>query len=126
MFRLAERDYGLTLRAISSETGIALTTLKGYANGNPFARAKMDVINFVRLCRVLPDDLTSMCLEPANKHVGIDEEGEGDFDVLGREAAGFVAEKLDADADGVITHIEKKRLKDRARRIAARARAVAA
>ena len=126
MFRLADAEYGLTLRAIASETGIPLTTLKTWTNSNIFARAKISLPDFVTLCRVLPDDLTSLCLEPANKHVGTNETSDGDFDALGREAAGFVADKLDAEADGVVTHIEKKRLKDRARRVASRARAVAA
>jgi hypothetical protein len=126
MFRLAERDYGLTLRAIASETGISVTTLKGFTNSNPFARSRIGLPDFVILCRVLPDELTSLCFEPAAKHVGTNEAGEGDFDSLTVESAGFAADKLAREADGVLCHIDRAALKDRARRISAKARAVAA
>lgn len=126
MFRLAERDYGLTLRAIATETGIPLTTLQSWTRSNIFARARISLPDFVTLCTVIPDELTSLCLAPSGKHVGSDEPTDGDLDALGREAAGFVHDKLDAEEDGIITPIEKGRLKDRARRVAARARAVAA
>jgi hypothetical protein len=81
---------------------------------------------FVKLCRVIPDDCTSVILADAGKHIGSNEGTDGDFDALGREASHFVAEKLDAEADGVVTHIEKRKLKDRAQRVAAVARKVAA
>jgi hypothetical protein len=65
-----------------------------------------------------------MCVEPAS--IAPAEEPEGGLTELLCEAAGFVAEKVEADRDGVVTHIERIKLKERARRVAARARAVAA
>ena len=109
MFRLAERDHGLNLAAIALETHIDKRTLQTYNNSNIFARAKMPLWVFVELCKVIPDDCTSIMLEPASKHVGSNVSDDGDL-----------------EADGKVTPIEKRKLKDRARRVAARAQAVAA
>lgn len=121
MLRLAERDYQLTSKRIEAETGIPAVTLRSYKRDT-----MMPLSAFVKLCRVIPDDLTSLVMEHAGKHVGTNEPGDGDIDALGREAAGFVAEKLDAEADGVVTPMERGKLKDRARRMASAALAVAA
>jgi hypothetical protein len=126
MFRLALTRHGLSLTVLASETGVSLNSLKSYSCSNIFARAKMPLPVFVKLCRVIPDDCTSVILADAGKHIGSNEGTDGDFDALGREASHFVAEKLDAEADGVVTHIEKRKLKDRAQRVAAVARKVAA
>lgn len=124
MLRLAKRDYGITAKVIAAETGIPLPTVESWRRSN--APVAMALADFVLVCRVIPDELTSLVLEPSAKHVGTDENGEGDFDVLHRETAHFGAEKLEAEADGVITHIEKAGLQHRARRIAAVARKAAA
>jgi len=73
---------------------------------------------FVKLLRVIPDDCTSVITSIANKVITSSESDDGDFDALGREAAGFVSEMLDAEADGKIDHIETARLKRRAARMA--------
>lgn len=123
MFRLAEAEHKLSVATLSRETGI---NLKPYALDNIFARAKMPLWVFVALCRVLPDDLTSLMLDPAGKHVGSNEPSEGDLDALTTEASGLVTEVLEAKSDGRVTHIEQRRIKDRARRVASKARSVAA
>ena len=126
MFRLAERDHGLTLAVLAMETGIPKRTLATYCNSNPFARAKLPLPVFVALCGVIPDACTSVVFASAGKFIGTAEPSDGDVDALGREAAGYVAEKLEAEADGIVTHIERRKLADRARRIAPIARRVAA
>ena len=126
MFRIAERDHGLTLKAIATETGIKLTTLQTWCVGNIFARARIGLPDFVTLCRVLPDDCTSLVLEPAGKHVGSNESGEGDLTALTVESAGFAADKLTREADGKLCHIDQAKLKERARRLASVARRAAA
>lgn len=126
MLRLADQRWGLSLAVLASETGVELTTLKTYCRSNIFARAKMPLTTFVKLLRVIPDDCTSVVVAVAAKYIGSNEGSDGDLDALGREAAGFVAEKLDAEADGVVSHIERRRLKDRAQRVAAVARRAAA
>jgi hypothetical protein len=117
MFRLAERDHKLTLKAISTETGIELTTLKSWCRSNIFARARIGLPDFVVLCKVIPDDCTSLVLEPAGKHVATSDCEDGDFNELTTEAVGFAADKLAREADGVICHIDEAKLKERARRL---------
>jgi hypothetical protein len=121
MFRLAERDYGLTRKAISLETGISRDTLTSWMRG-----VQMPLAAFVRLSKCIPDELTSLCLEAADKHVGTNAPGDGDLDALGRECASFVSEKLEAEADNVVTPIEDRKLRNRSRRVASIALRVAA
>lgn len=91
MFRLAERDYGLSLGVIESEAGLREGALKPYNHSNIFARAKMPLWIFVRLCRVLPDDLTSLCVEGAGKRIASNK-GADDLDALATEAGDFAHE----------------------------------
>ena len=121
MFRLAKRDYALSYKRLSLLSGIPDTTIESWAKG-----VSMPVSGLVKLLPHVPDELTSLLLEPAGKHVGTNETDDGDLDALGREAAGFVAEKLDREADGTVCHIDKAALKSRARRVAGVARAAAA
>ena len=121
MLRLAERDYGLSTKRLEAETGIPAVSLRSYKRDT-----MMPLAAFVKLARVIPDCLTSLVMEPSGKHVGTNEPTDGDIDALGREAAGFVAEKLEAEADGIVTPIERGKLRDRARRVECAARAVAA
>lgn len=58
IFRLAERDYGLTLKAISLDAGIGYTTLKSYARGE----SVMSIASLFRLVGVVPNDLLSLLL----------------------------------------------------------------
>lgn len=88
MFRVAEHDYGLTLAAIESEAGLREGALKPYNHSNIFARAKMPLWIFVRLCKVLPDDVTSLCVAVGGKRITSDEGGD-DLDALAIEAADF-------------------------------------
>ena len=118
MFRLADSEHGLSMSVLARETGVSLETLKSYNRSNIFARAKMPLPVFVKLLRVIPDDCTSVITSIANKVITSSESDDGDFDALGREAAGFVSEMLDAEADGKIDHIETARLKRRAARMA--------
>lgn len=122
VFRLASDNYGLTRKVIEAETGIPASTVKCYAEG----RSVMSLSAFVALLRVLPDELSSLFTEPAGKHIGTDETDDGDLDALGREAASFTSDYVVAKSDGVVTHIERAKLKAGARRLAPKARAVAA
>lgn len=121
MFRLARRDHGLTDKILNLETGIPIPTLVSYRRG-----AAMPVHALVKLARIIPDELTSLLVEPAGKIIGTAEPDDGDLDALGCEAAGFTAEYVEAKRDGKVTPIERANLADRARRISAKARAVAA
>jgi hypothetical protein len=124
LFRLAERDYGLTLSALATETGLSETSLKSYALSNIFARAKMPLWVFVRLCKVIPEDVTSIMVEPADKCILPLLPQDDDLDKLTAEAVEFAADKLRREADGVICHIDRKALAERARRLAVKSAAV--
>lgn len=124
MFRLAERDYGLTRKVLHLETGIGMSTLASYVKKD--ATATMSIVAFVKLCRVIPDELTSLCLEPAARFVGTDIEGDGDLDALEVEASGVVHEIAKAKRDKVVTTQERGLIRDCTRRMMPSARAVAA
>lgn len=58
VFRLAQRDYGPTLKAISLDTGIGYTTVQSYASGS----AVMSIAALYKLVGVIPDVLLSLLL----------------------------------------------------------------
>lgn len=60
IFRIAQRD-GLTLKAISLDSGIPYSTLRSYA-GNNGETAEMPVSALYKLCGVIPDELLSLLL----------------------------------------------------------------
>lgn len=124
LFRLAERDYGLTIAALATETGISESALKSYAQSNIFARAKMPLWVFVELCKVIPEDVTSIMVAPASKCILPIIPDDSDLDKLTAEAVAFAADKLQREADGVVCHIDRKALAERARRLAVKSAAV--
>lgn len=118
MFRLAERDYGLSLKALSLDTGISLSTLRDWKRGTAmpaWALGKLPI----------PLELKSLILEPFAQHVENDEEPEGDVGDLACEASGVVHEIELARRDGVITPRERANIADAARRLVPVARGVA-
>lgn len=58
VFRLAQRDHGLTLKAISLDAGLGYTTVQSYAGGH----AVMSIASLYRLVGVIPDELLSLLL----------------------------------------------------------------
>ena len=124
LFRLAERDYGLTIAALATETSIPEKTLASYNHSNIFARAKMPLWVFIRLCKVIPDDVTSIMVEPAGKCILSLLPQDDDLDRLTAEAVEFAADKLRREADGVVCHIDRAALAERARRLAVKSAAV--
>lgn len=124
MFRLAKHEHGLSLAVIARTRKIPLSTLTGWANGTAMPAWAIGALKF-------PDDLLSLILQPYGKHVGTDEEGDGDVDALGLEGLGLVTEiaaaRDPAGPGGVnIIPMERAKISVRARRVCARARAVAA
>lgn len=122
LFRLAAKECGLTIPVIVARSPLKLSTVKGWRDGTAMPAWAIGALGAAGV----PDHLLSLVLEPFGKHVESDEHDDGDLDALGREGAHYLAEKADAEADGVVTPIEKGRLKDRARRIAGVARCAAA
>lgn len=81
MFRLAERDHGLSLKILALETGIPFGTLRSYAQGTT-----MPVPALVKLSKVIPNELTSLMLDPGGKVLADAEPEETDIDDLARAA----------------------------------------
>lgn len=81
MFRLAERDYDLTIKRLSLLSGMSPDTLNTYRNGTA-----IPLHAFVQLAPHIPDDLLTMCVEPAGKLIVSDEAGEDDLDTAGLDA----------------------------------------
>jgi len=86
MFRFAEQDHGITARILHLRTDISLSTLKGWRDG-----AAMPAWAIGKLGKEggIPDHLLSLVLEPFERHVGTDENGEGDLDTAGLDASEF-------------------------------------
>lgn len=86
LFRYAERDHGITLRILHLRTDIPLSTLKGWKDG-----AAMPAWALGKLGKEgeVPDHLLSLILEPFTRHVGTDEEGEGDLDTAALDSSEF-------------------------------------
>lgn len=114
IFRLASRDYDLTLKKISIDSNVPYATIRTYASGD----AMMPVAVLIKLCDVVPDHLLSQLFDPVGRHLVVNEESEGDMDELGREAATFTAEYVNAKSDGIVTPLERSRLAARAGRLA--------
>jgi transcriptional regulator with XRE-family HTH domain len=126
MFREAERQFGLTQKSIHLETGMSVTSLSEYARG--LTSMSGEAIMKLAEWRDFPAELLTMLFAGTGREVrdeGDDPE-EAAIHELGREGAHFLAEKADAEADGVVNLDEKRKLKRRARRIEAAARKVAA
>jgi hypothetical protein len=85
MFRLAKADHGLTPAAISKLTPISKSTLEGWAEGAAMPAWALGALGEAGI----PDHLLSMILEPFSRHVGTDEDGEGDLDTAADEALEF-------------------------------------
>lgn len=92
IFRIAQRQ-GLTLKAISLDSGIPYSTLRGYA-GNSGETAEMPVSALYKLVGVIPDELLSLLL-PVGRAIAQVPEGI-DHDELERALLDYVGTKADA------------------------------
>jgi hypothetical protein len=90
VFRLAARDHGLTLKAISLDTGIGYTTIQSYSKG----QAVMSIASLFRLVGVIPDELLSLLL-PDGRHI-VRAPEEIDHDTLCDLATDYVETKMAA------------------------------
>lgn len=89
IFRVATNPmrYGLTFKAIEADSGIPYSTLRTYARGE----AMMPLTAFIRLASILPNDLMSLLLEPAGKHIEDDDTGDSDHDTAAAHCIDFAA-----------------------------------
>lgn len=126
MFRIAANE-GFSQKLICFHTGLSATSLSEYARG--LTTMSGEAIMKLAEWRDFPSDVLTMLFAGTGREVhdeGDGEDDDGALHELGREGAHFLAEKADAEADGIIDLTERTRLKRRARRLGAVARKVAA
>ena len=70
VFRLAQRDYDLTLKAISLDSGLGYTTVQSYAKGE----AVMSIAGLFKLIGVVPNELLSLLLPDGQSIVTVPEQ----------------------------------------------------
>jgi hypothetical protein len=129
MFRLAKRDYQLSPKRLAALSGIPEATVASWAH--PQRPAAMPMHGFVRLLPHLPDDLSSLLTEPADKHIGTNAPSDNDIHDLIDTASELTNEGVRAmhpkSPGGVhIVPSERGKIRDISRRLAPRARKVAA
>jgi hypothetical protein len=111
IFRIAQRD-GLTLKAISLDSGIPYSTLRGYA-GNNGETAEMPVSALYKLVGVIPDQLLSLLLPEAHAIVrvpdGIDHDAIADW-VAHYSAKNLAAHRKDSECEERIGPTEQAEL----------------
>lgn len=123
LFRLAERDCGLTIAALARMSGISASTLAGWRSGAAMPAWALGALGDAGV----PDDLLSLVTSPWHRHVGTDPDDDGhDLDQLGEEADALASEvrrARGAKSPGgtAIIPIEAARIKERSRRVAAHA-----
>lgn len=121
----AAKEKGFPPSLLAKKAGLPNSTVAGWAAGTA-----MPVWAFSILCRQLPADIASMMFEPSEKMLVPVDADEELLDELCCEAAELSAEhsrsRHPKSPGGVaIVHTEKMPMKQRARRIAALASAVA-
>ena len=126
MFRLAERDFGLSIRTLHIETGIPKNTLDGWRKGTTMPAWAIGALGAAGV----PDYLLSLVLLPFERIVDTEQHGDGTLHEAANEAAGFAAEYLhatDPESDGgpILSPRERARLAERALRAGHKLRAVA-
>jgi hypothetical protein len=90
--RLAERDHGLSLKAISLDSGIPYNTIRSYfGQSDGMAQAVLPVTALVKLIGVVPDYLLSQLLDPAHKRIADQNDGDDDHDTLAANCIDFAS-----------------------------------
>lgn len=122
IFRLAERDHGLHLKAISLDSGIPYNTIRSYA-GNNGAQSVMSVPSMLKLVGVIPDALLSHLLDPVGRHIAENTSDDGDHDTLASNCIDFVgkhsrARHPDSPGGVEIVDCEDQELRQARRKIA--------
>lgn len=126
MFRLAERDFDLSLPILHAESGIPLRTLQSWKAGTTMPAWALGALGEAGI----PDYLLSLLLHPFHRVVTTELPGEGALHEAATEATGFAHEFLNAtspNSEGgpAVTPREAARLGEKALRAGAKLRAVA-
>ena len=91
--RLAQHDYGLTLKRIAHDSGVPYSTVCSYFTQERDIRpAEIPMSNYVRFIGVIPDELLSQLLSPGDRCLAVTEDADDDLDDLGDKAGELEAE----------------------------------
>lgn len=82
LFRLAAKECGLTIAVIAARSPLCESTMKGWRDGAAMPAWAVGALGQAGV----PDELLSLVLRPFARHVGTDEDGEGDLDTAGLDA----------------------------------------
>ena len=82
LFRIAARDYGLTISVIAARSPLCESTMKGWRDGAAMPAWAVGALGEAGI----PDHLLSLVLEPFGRFVVTDDDGEGDLDTAGLDA----------------------------------------
>jgi hypothetical protein len=100
----------ITRAALAAASKIPESTLREWAGG-----AAMPLSAALTLRRHLPAEAVNMLTEPGDARlVGIEQQ-EANWDAIAAGAAGLTFEICDARKDGTVDHVERARLRARAR-----------
>lgn len=120
MFRIAEDRDGMSLKRLSLLSKVPYESLNSYRNGTA-----MPLHVYVAIASFLADDLLSLCIERADKHIASNEPEDGGAHDLATDSGEYsqkFAEALHPESPGgaSITHIERAELNAIHRRMKAR------
>ena len=127
MFRLAERDFGLSIPVLAHETGIPKATLQSWKNGTTMPAWALFAIGHAGV----PDYLTSLVASPFGKVVGTDAHDDDALHEAVTAASEVVTEYLvaqspESEGGPAITPRERSRIGEKAERAGGKLRAVGA
>lgn len=118
MFRLAERDHGLCLKALSSKSNIPYNTLRSY-KGSGCEPAVMPVSAVNKLAGIVPDYLLSYVFDPSGRCIVPQQPDEGDHDTFAGnciDIAAATARARHPESPGGISIVDSEDRELRARR----------
>jgi hypothetical protein len=126
MFRIAERDHGITQKLIHLETRMSPSAIGQYARGESVMSGV--AIRKLAMMQGFPSELISLLFDGTGRHVADDTSDEPDFDAIGIEANGVAGEvaraRSPSSPGGIqIVRTEKDAIRDRVRRFNAKAAA---
>lgn len=110
-----------TRAALADATGINPSSLKAYIRGETALPAHA----LLRLITVLPPEAGNMLIAMTGYRLAAIDPEEDDWDGLGAEASMLTFEIFEAKKDGKVDHREKAKLKQRTRRLIAKAEGLA-
>lgn len=111
----------VTRAALAAASGVPASTLRDLAGGSAITVAQL-----MALRRFLPPEAINMITEPGGAHV-IDTQADAScWDDVAADAAGVLSDIMEAKRDGIVDHVEDKRLRQRTRAFIARNQHMAA